>query len=1023
MPTTPASYETAPEVGRGDGSEHLPRGRAAPLAGLGLARTGLRSGWRALLAIALGMLVAVVLVAAVPIFADLAANVQVQATINREDSTTRNIQVQASAIEPDLLSKPQTVTPQLLSAQDDAVRSTANAYLAPFVQPNVTNYLVASPTGIAQLGARALNPYTVANPETQFEAFDYAQASPHMRLLAGRLPQSTTSGPPEALITQQMAQNEGARVGDLLTAVRVAAYGPAGDSFTFTVRIVGIWVPRDVNDDFWSGRSFISVPPCDLCSFVYPVLLDRQALEQELTTIASLNVMQFWVFYSIPTHITTSNLPDTIARIKQFRTQISIQLFSIAGQSFTLTDLDRALSDVRQQLAALGLPLYLVVAQVVGLALLFVATMADVLAQVRAGETATLRSRGASKAQLLVSYAAQGVALAMPISLAGPWLASLLALGLIRWFVPASVLASAHVNLPFLAARANPGAATLPALLGALLALATILLATGRAGTRDVLAFRREQGRAGRPALWRRLYLDIWLALICVAGYVQLSFFGGATTRTLVSQGAGTFLLAAAPGLLLLAGALLLLRGFPLAMALGARLAARGRGAPGMLALAQVTRTNAGPGRLTLLLALVVGLGLFALTYAASLARSASDEASYQAGAEIRLVEQNSVAGQTDVQVQTALVRLPGVLGVSPVDRIATNVEISDQSGRSSGPPVTLLGVDPATWAHVAAPASWRSDYASASPAALMAGLQAHQWGTDEADRSGQTNAGNDNHPIWAIVSANFAQGEALRLGDHFYLSLPGAYRGYATFKVGAIINEFPTLYPDSPGGGFIVVNLNDCLGASTVYTPGEPGSVGPNEYWLNATTDPARRAALLRALNQQRVPLIIQDVVDRAVLRATIAGNPLQVTVAGLLLAGAAIAALLALLGSIIQATSAARLRGLQFAVLRTLGMGSTQLTRMLLGELVAVYMYGLLGGTLLSAVLATATLPYLRFSDTVALPGTQGIPPYVLAINPVTMGLFYLALAVALALTLILTAHAAARVNLDQGLRRAED
>jgi ABC-type antimicrobial peptide transport system permease subunit len=162
---------------------------------------------------------------------------------------------------------------------------------------------------------------------------------------------------------------------------------------------------------------------------------------------------------------------------------------------------------------------------------------------------------------------------------------------------------------------------------------------------------------------------------------------------------------------------------------------------------------------------------------------------------------------------------------------------------------------------------------------------------------------------------------------------------------------------------------------------------------------------------------------VDRAALQTTIAGNPLQVTIAGLLLAGAVIAALLALLGSVIQATSAARLRTVQFAVLRTLGMGRAQLARMLLGELFAVYAYGLVGGTLLGAVLATATLPYLQFSTVAVDSGTQGTPPPMVALNPTWIALFYVALVGALALALLLTARYAAVVKLEQSLRRAED
>ena len=56
---------------------------------------------------------------------------------------------------------------------------------------------------------------------------------------------------------------------------------------------------------------------------------------------------------------------------------------------------------------------------------------------------------------------------------------------------------------------------------------------------------------------------------------------------------------------------------------------------------------------------------------------------------------------------------------------------------------------------------------------------------------------------------------------------------------------------------------------------------------------------------------------------------NPTSGGMRGLLLIGAITAALLAVLGSLVQAVMAARQRTTQFAIFRTLGMASRQLTR----------------------------------------------------------------------------------------------
>jgi ABC-type antimicrobial peptide transport system permease subunit len=162
---------------------------------------------------------------------------------------------------------------------------------------------------------------------------------------------------------------------------------------------------------------------------------------------------------------------------------------------------------------------------------------------------------------------------------------------------------------------------------------------------------------------------------------------------------------------------------------------------------------------------------------------------------------------------------------------------------------------------------------------------------------------------------------------------------------------------------------------------------------------------------------------VDRQALQTSIASNPIEAGMRGLLLVGALTAAALAVLGTIVQSALAARQRVVQFAVLRTMGMASRQLTGVLLSEQVAVYIFGLLGGTVLGALLATATLPFLQFGDTAIDPATLGVPPYVLSIDLTNLAWFYLALVLAFVVALAIAARYAATIGLGKTLRLGED
>ena len=1003
------------DVGQGPRSPTPPgrdrvlwQGRHASLfSGARLAGKRLRSSFRMLLAVGLGIVVAVVLICTVPLYSSLVSNIQLQATINAQPPIARDVEVQVSG---------EQFSADLRQQEDTYVRPIGAQYLTTFTQPGVTNYLTAESMLLAMLNKRTFDLQNRDAPQIQFEAFDYTQAHAHMRLAAGSaLPQPPQAGattPYDALITQQLADEQGVTIGDTLTAVQFGAHNQK-----VVVRIVGIWSPLDPEDAFWNGLNFVSGgnPP------IYPVLLDRDAFTQATAAIPNLSVTQHWVYYTISTRINTTNMGDVATDIGLLRTHLAASVTPLGVNVAVVGSLDQMIHDVMSQLALLGLPLYVVVGQVVGLALLFVAAMAGLLVDAQTAEIATLKSRGASGVQLLGSYAAQGLLLGAVAVAAGPWLAALLALALIRLFVPATTVSAAGASNAYLTGLATPSTTVGPAVAGALLGVAAVVAAAQRAARLDVLAFRREQGRSTRQPFWRRYYLDVVLAVICALGYLELGQFGGVQTRQTLGQATNSPLLLGAPALLLLAGALLLLRVFPLAAEAGARVAARGRGATGVLAFAQVARSPAGPSRLALLLALGVGLGLFAITFDASLVRNVTDRAAYQVGADLRLTQTVSEVPFTDVRIQQRLTAQPGVVGLTSVYR--NTVSTTSDEGFNN---VALLAIDPANWEQVAGTTSWRSDYAGASLDSLMAGLRAHQQGESSADRAGKTGAGAAGHPIWALVSQTFASSLNVKVGDRFALSLPDSVNTPAFFVVGDIVQDFPTLYPGSEPGGFLVTGLNDCLGAIAVASEYSTTQQGPNEYWLKLSTDPARRAALDSFLAQNRLNgahLDINRIDDRRKLEESIAGNPVQAGMRGLLTVGALIAAALAVLGSIVQSALAARQRVVQFAVLRTLGMLNRQLTGLLLGEQIVVYVFGLLGGTALGLVLVTATLPYLQFSDTTIDPTKLGVPPYLLALDPVRMLQLYAILLVAFAIALLVAAQYAATAGLGKTLRLGED
>lgn len=976
--------------------------RPGPFSAAWLAGMRLSRGWTVLLAVAVGMLVAVVLVCSVPLYDALVADLQLQRTLAGELPSGRNLQIQVDS-------------PAIASSVRDAaapvVAGLARQYAASFTGATPTYYTATDDMLLPRAGAHTFSFTDPQAPQVRFEGFDLAAAAPHMRFVAGAAPSPapTAAGAvPGGVITKEMADQVGVKVGDTLSVTQFGDH-----SIQLLVRVTGIWAPSDVNDPYWNGLRFeVSPNP----PFVYPVLVTYDTFFSQLNRFNSVAMTQRWVYYTRADALSVDTIAAVVEDVGNLRSHLSGALLALPGiaQVRLQTNLDTTIQDIQRQQALLALPLYVIVAQVVGLALLFVSAMAGLLIEGQSMEIATLKSRGASGTQLLGAYTSQGVLLAVIALVAGPFLAAALTLLLVRLFIPADVLRGAGVGPAYLAHIASPASVAIPAVVGTLLGVGAVAFSAFQSARMDVLAARREQGRATRVPLWRRYYLDIALAVLCVAGYLDLNQFGGTATRQQLvgdAGGAGSAtspLLLVTPALLLLAGALLVLRVFPLGAGLGARIAARANGATPLLALAQVERNPGRYGRLTLLLVLAVGLGLFALTFDASLLRNAHDRATYTVGTDVRVDELLGQGDGSDAKLAARIAALPGVRAVSPAYRV--------QAGTApdlGGEQLDLLGIDPATFDTAAGQVSWRDDYAATPLAGLLDGMRAHVHGDS---------AGTAAAPVWALVSDTFAARYHVRPGDTFALLPPEVAFQSVTFTVGAVVHEFPTLYPAREVGGFVVVDMSDYFSAVKAnLLSSDTSELGANEFWVRASPDAGQRAALIQALQQPEFGASrIANLADEEEANAS---NPISAGMRGLLLVGAITAALLAVLGSIIQSLMAARQRARQFAVLRTFGMSGRQLTGLLLGEQIVVYFFGLFGGSILGIILVTATLPFLQFSDSSIDAARLGVPPYLLAFNAPNAALFYVALLLAFAVALAIAARYATRLGLGSTLRLGED
>src|SRR5579862_2198542 len=875
-------------------------------AAIWLAFTRLRRVWRQLVFVGVGVTVAVMMVCLAPLYTAVIEDAQIQNALRTADPPHVNMQADATLSDMSA-STTHTVSAELNGiAQRDIGRFIGSGWeyrgttaFMRLQQIDHESILKADPS-LSILSEITVTPFT----------FDYTAALPHMNILAGRLPHETARNTmPEVLVTPKLH----VKPGQLLTLTVSGA--PLAK---VTARVVGVWFPKNVFDPFWNGYSFDTALPVGIggppVQTLFPVLFAPTTFQTALNFTAnqlageSFGVVIHDILFTNFQSISTNSIGSLEAGLAALRNDLNASLLGfLTVQSVGLSPgLASLLAGLQQQSALLALPLDIVAGQVVGLALLFIAMMISQLIEGQASEIATLKSRGASATQLVSVYLTQGTALAVLAFVAGPILAALLSVFLARTFIPL-----AHQLSPtYLAQAAAPSSVLEPAAIGALASLLTIVFVAAQATRFDVLAFRRAQGRGGGAPFWRRYYLDIFLVILCLFGYVEFGQFGGLNVREQLGQsstGGPDPLLLLTPGLLLLAGALVALRLFPLMARWGAWFAARRRGAVGVLTFAQIARTPGRFGALTLLLTLGVGLGLFALTFQTSLSSNTTDRVAYTVGADERVTFQDFFQGEGLASILPSLfAHEPGVLSATPVYRGNGDIPGVDQSTTA----VQTLAIDPYSFGQTA---SWRADYASQPLSSLLREMIAHEakkppQPIQQLEQSGAPSSVS----IYTLVDQTFASVEHLRVGDRFVMQ-PSEGDESFSFVVGGIINDFPTMY-DEAAGGYIVVDIHDYFAALANEGVNAPT---PTEYWLRTTSSVSAAAQRARDYQGPNFFFVAYEMNRRALLAQMLA-DPLTSGMTSLLLVGAGAAAVLSALGSLTLVVIESRRRATSFAILR---------------------------------------------------------------------------------------------------------
>jgi ABC-type lipoprotein release transport system permease subunit len=360
------------------------------------------------------------------------------------------------------------------------------------------------------------------------------------------------------------------------------------------------------------------------------------------------------------------------------------------------TRLDDVLAQFESDLFFNRLPMFVVLILIVLVVLYYVVTLASLLVEAQRTEVALLRSRGATSRQILAVFVIEAAALVGLAVIIGPILAmaGVSAIGAVPFYSDLNAGQPLPVRLTF-------GAYQL-AFIGGALSMLALFIPAIRATRLGLLADRRSRARPPRLAFIQRYYLDLGILGVVLFLFWQLTRQGSFVATDVFGDESVNNLVLAVPAMFLVAAGVVLLRVFPAVMNLTGRVMSSPFGSkivpPSIvLSIWQMARSPASHARLSLLLILTSGLGVFAASFATTLERSATEQVLQDTGADLRVPSITSIVGGPSFRVADTMAEIPGVVAASSVYRESGSVSYG-----TTNEVFTLVGVEPSTSPSVA---------------------------------------------------------------------------------------------------------------------------------------------------------------------------------------------------------------------------------------------------------------------------------------------------------------------------------
>ena len=792
----------------------------------------------------------------------------------------------------------------------------------------------------------------------------------HIKLISGEMPsKKTADNTMEAVVSQKTLMSCNLYIGEEILFEKILD----PDKNPYKVRITGVFEPASETDPFWvynpnQASNILYVEP----EAFYDLWIRDEASRQQFN-----ETMYVLIDY---TKIRGTDVDSLLEYTERYRERMN-EIFPNAMNA----RYEKILSEYGQNAKRLNVTLIVLQVPVFLLLMAFIIMVSGQMLGMDQNEIAMIKSRGASRKQIMTIYILQSLIIAV-LSLA---------VGIPLGYMICQIIGSSNAFLEFVQRRSLSVRFALPVWAfsagAALVGMLAMVLPAIRHSRVSIVDYKRAKHKSDKP-IWQKLFLDIILLGVSLYGlysYHQQAAFlssqleGGASLDPLLYMCSSMFMLGCA---------LLFVRIFPWIIKAIFGLFKK-HWSPGLYAsFLRMLRTKGNQNFIMIFLVLTLALGIFSAETARTINANAEEKIRYATCADIVFQEKWKGRSYADVEgnIETIYIepdyhRYEQIEGISSFAKVYLNHSISTNIGSKNLKDITLMGIETKAFGETAY---------------FKDGLLDSHW-------YNFLNAMSQD-PEGLLVSTSFRDLLGLKLGDH--ITYKTTNKNLIRGTIYGFVDYFPSMIPpeatETGESYFMIANLN--------YLQTKWG-MQPYQIWMKNKTDSSQFIYDFAASTGTAFTYFYDTNAQLIALK----NDPVFQATNGILTVGFIVVLALCSVGFLIYWILSIRSRQLQFGIFRAMGMTMREILGMLVNEQVFLSILSMVVGALVGRLAGRLYVPMIQmaYSST-----DQLIPLEVTSAVSDEMKLYAVVIVVMIVCMLIL-GRIIKSIKIAQALKLGED